>query len=53
VQIYNLGFINSINLGASGLNHCYALDITNRLIGWFIRPSGCNILIIGNLNSLS
>jgi hypothetical protein len=31
-QIYNLGFINPTNLGASGLNHCYALDIANRLI---------------------
>jgi hypothetical protein len=31
-QIYNSGFIDPINLGASGSNHYYALDITNRLI---------------------
>jgi hypothetical protein len=32
VQIYNLGFINLINLGANGLNYYYALDIINYLI---------------------
>jgi hypothetical protein len=33
VQIYNSGFIDLINLGASGLNYCYILDIANCLIG--------------------
>jgi hypothetical protein len=52
-RIYNSGFIDPTNLGASGLNYYYALDITNRLIGWSAGPSGCNALVIGNLDGLS
>jgi hypothetical protein len=32
VRIYNLGFINPINLGASSSNYYYTLDIANCLI---------------------
>jgi hypothetical protein len=52
-RIYNSGFIDPINLSASGLNHCYALDITNRLINWSAGPSSYNISVIRNLNGLS
>jgi hypothetical protein len=33
VRIYNLGSINPTNLGASGLNYYYTLNIANCLIG--------------------
>jgi hypothetical protein len=52
-RIYNSGFIDLINLSASGLNHCYALDIANRLIGWSAGPSGYDASVIRNLDSSS
>jgi hypothetical protein len=52
-RIYNSGFIDLINLSINSSNHCYALDIVNRLIGWSAGPSSYNALIIRNLDSLS
>jgi hypothetical protein len=52
-RIYNSGSIDPINLSTSSSNHCYASDITNRLISWSAGPSGCDASVIRNLDGSS